>query len=80
MVANEIKDLAKQTADATGEIKSKIEGIQSSTVSCEIARDIAEVNQASSEMSNSSSQVNISAENLSKPAKELKEMVGRFKV
>ena len=31
VVANEIKDLAKQTADATGEIRSKIEGIQSST-------------------------------------------------
>lgn len=31
VVANEIKDLAKQTAEATGEIKEKIEGIQSST-------------------------------------------------
>ena len=31
VVANEIKDLAKQTAAATGEIKSRIEGIQSST-------------------------------------------------
>ncbi len=31
VVANEIKDLAKQTADATGEIRTKIEGIQNST-------------------------------------------------
>jgi methyl-accepting chemotaxis protein len=31
VVANEIKDLAKQTAEATGEIKIKIEGIQNST-------------------------------------------------
>lgn len=31
VVASEIKDLAKQTADATEDIKSKIEGIQSST-------------------------------------------------
>ena len=31
VVANEIKDLAKQTAEATGEIKNKIEGIQGST-------------------------------------------------
>ncbi len=31
VVANEIKDLAKQTASATGEIKSKIEGIQGTT-------------------------------------------------
>lgn len=31
VVANEIKDLAKQTAEATGEIKERIEGIQTST-------------------------------------------------
>jgi methyl-accepting chemotaxis protein len=31
VVANEIKDLARQTAQATGEIKSRVEGIQSST-------------------------------------------------
>ena len=31
VVANEIKDLAKQTADATGEIKNRIESIQNST-------------------------------------------------
>ena len=31
VVANEIKDLAKQTAEATGEIKRRIEGIQGST-------------------------------------------------
>jgi methyl-accepting chemotaxis protein len=31
VVANEIKDLAKQTAEATGEIKKRIDGIQSST-------------------------------------------------
>ena len=31
VVANEIKDLARQTAEATGEIKLRIEGIQNST-------------------------------------------------
>lgn len=31
VVANEIKDLAKQTAEATGEIKQRIEGIQGAT-------------------------------------------------
>ncbi len=31
VVANEIKELAKQTADATQEIKSRVDGIQSST-------------------------------------------------
>ena len=33
VVANEIKDLAKQTAEATLEIKLKIEGVQHSTIS-----------------------------------------------
>ncbi len=31
VVANEIKDLARQTAEATGEIKQRIDGIQNST-------------------------------------------------
>ena len=31
VVANEIKELARQTAEATGEIKQRVEGIQSST-------------------------------------------------
>lgn len=33
VVAGEIKDLARQTADATGEIRKKIDGIQTSTAS-----------------------------------------------
>ncbi|MDY7032007.1 MAG: methyl-accepting chemotaxis protein [Thermodesulfobacteriota bacterium] len=141
VVANEIKELAKQTAEATCEIKEKIEGIQgstsatvteigqiskvisdvneivstiataveeqsvttkeiasnvnqastgiqevtekaahSSTVSNEIAKDIGNVNQAASEMSNNSSRVNENAAELSELAKELKEMMGKFKV
>ena len=49
VVANEIKDLAKQTAEATGEIRSKIEGIQSSTDGTvahieQIAKVVGEVN------------------------------------
>lgn len=141
VVANEIKELARQTAEATQEIKSKIEGIQgstdetvteigqiskvindvneivstiataveeqsvttqeiagnvvqasqgisevnqnvaqSSTVSGEIAKDIADVNQSAGEMSNSSSQVNKSAEELLGLARQLKEIVGKFKI
>jgi methyl-accepting chemotaxis protein len=141
VVANEIKDLARQTASATGEIKSRVEGIQnstegtvteignitrvvnevneivstiataveeqsvttneiagnvaqaaqgidevnqnvaqSSTVSSEISRDISEVTQAASEISNSSSQISMSAESLNQLAKQLNDMVGRFKV
>lgn len=42
VVANEIKELAKQTADATGEIRSSIESIQSST-----AETVSEIRQIS---------------------------------
>ena len=141
VVANEIKELARQTAEATGEIKSRIESIQnstdgtvteignitqvvnevneivstiataveeqsvttneiasnvsqaaqgieevnenvaqSSTVSSEISQDIAEVTRASGEISNSSEQISMSAESLNQLAKQLNDMVGRFKV
>lgn len=50
VVANEIKELAKQTADATLEIKNQIDGIQTTTSSTvteiqEITRVINEVNE-----------------------------------
>ena len=50
VVANEIKELAKQTAAATGEIKSKIESIQNSTKGTvhqiqQITKVIAEVSE-----------------------------------
>jgi len=50
VVANEIKELAKQTADATHEIKAQIDGIQSSTSATvtqieNITRVINEVNE-----------------------------------
>ncbi len=49
VVANEIKELAKQTAEATGEIKSRIESIQNSTEGTvgqiqQITKVIGEVN------------------------------------
>ena len=141
VVANEIKELARQTADATREIKAKIDGIQSSTaetvteieeiskvvnevneivtgiaaaveeqsvntteiannvaqasdgisnitenvaqsslVAGEVAKDIAEVNHQTNEMSTSSSQVSTSAEELSGLAEQLKGIVGKFKI
>ncbi|BBO86868.1 methyl-accepting chemotaxis protein [Desulfosarcina ovata] len=50
VVANEIKDLAKQTADATQKIKMQIEGIQSKTDDTvneigQISKVISEINQ-----------------------------------
>jgi methyl-accepting chemotaxis protein len=44
VVANEIKELAKQTAEATGEIKQRIEGIQNSTtITVDQIRQISDV-------------------------------------
>ncbi len=141
VVASEIKNLARQTAEATLQIKGKIEGIQKSTqetvaeieevaiainsvnemidavaaaveeqsvttreiasnvtqaaqgiqevtenvtqssgVANAIAKDIAEVNQASGEMSHSGLQVSTSAEDLTKLSTELKKTVDQFKI
>lgn len=44
VVANEIKELARQTAEATGEIKTRIEGIQSSSLeTVDHIKDISKV-------------------------------------
>ncbi len=141
VVANEIKELAKQTAEATLEIKAKIAGIQgttqvtvdqiggitrviarvndlvatiatsveeqssatkniannvaqasqgiqevnenvnqSSLVSSQIAGDIAGISSAMNEMTDGSAQVNISAQDLSKLAEQLEQMVNQFKI
>ena len=141
VVANEIKELAKQTAEATHEIKAKIAGIQgttqvtvdqigeiarviarvndlvatiatsveeqssatkniannvaqasqgiqevnenvnqSSLVSSQIAGDIAGISSAMNEMTDGSAQVNISAQDLSKLAEQLEQMVHQFKI
>ncbi len=141
VVASEIKELAKQTAQATDEIKNRIDGIQNSTsgtvaqiqqitkvihdideivssiataveeqsittndiagnvaqaargiyevtqnvsqsssVALGIAREICGVNQAGEEISTNSSQVSLSADELKKLAKDLKEMVEVFKI
>ena len=141
VVANEIKELAKQTAAATGEIRTRIEGIQSSSletvdqirdiskviddvndivatiataveeqsvttkeiavnlaqgsqgireitenvgqsssVAGEIAKDIAEINEATTEMADNSSKASVKAEELTKMADRLNELVERFKV
>ncbi|MBF0378269.1 MAG: methyl-accepting chemotaxis protein [Desulfamplus sp.] len=141
VVASEIKELAKQTANATHEINEKINGIQSNTsdavseiikivkvinnvneivttiassveeqtvttqeisgnltqasagiqevnenvnqtssVAADISRDISDVSRAAQDMTNGSSQINISAKELAKLAKDINEMVSKFKV
>jgi methyl-accepting chemotaxis protein len=141
VVANEIKDLARQTASATGEIKTQIDGIQESTsetisrinkitnvitevnetvgvivkaveeqnkttleiaenisqatigiqevtenvgqssvVADEVARDINTVSGASAEVAQQSETTKSDAVRLRELAKELRSMVGEFKV
>jgi methyl-accepting chemotaxis protein len=48
VVANEIKELAKQTAEATQEIKNQIEGVQGSTLAT--VADIGEISQVIAEV------------------------------
>ncbi|MBF0572980.1 MAG: methyl-accepting chemotaxis protein [Desulfamplus sp.] len=141
VVASEIKELARQTANATHEINDKINGIQSNTrdavseiikivkvinsvneivttiassveeqtvttqeisgnltqasagiqevnenvnqtssVAADISRDISDVSRAAQDITNGSSQINISSKELAKLAKEINEMVSKFKV
>lgn len=53
---------------------------QTKEVTASINRDIAEVSQASNEMTTSSSQVDVSAEELARMAETINGMVGKFKV
>ena len=53
---------------------------QSSTVTADIAQEVAEVNAAADEMSRSNNQVTENANELSQLAEALKNMVGRFTV
>lgn len=69
VVANEIKDLARQTAQATGEIKDNISGIQSSTtqtiseidaitkIICEVNEVVATIASAVEEQSSATSEI-----------------------
>ncbi len=83
VVANEIKELAKQTADATGEIKSKIAGVQNSTsASVEqiagITTIIAKVNEIVTSINSSVSQQSAAtseiAENVGQVAQGIQEV------
>ena len=92
VVAGEIKDLARQTAEATAEIARKIRGIQEvteaavgrigdiSAVSGEIAKDIAEVSVSSGRVLNNSLQVKKEADDLAGLAERLGTLGKRFRI
>ncbi|MBI9089656.1 MAG: methyl-accepting chemotaxis protein [Desulfobacterium sp.] len=89
VVANEIKDLAQQTAAATGEIKAKVDGIQSSTDSsithidqiCGVINDIndiiAMIATAIAEQSATTSEIAENVSQTSQGIQEVSDNVGR---
>ena len=87
-IATAVEEQSAATSEIASNIAQASQGIQevnenvnqSSTVAGEITKDIAIVNQSSSEIANSGDQVKISAEDLKRMAGELKAIVGSFKV
>jgi methyl-accepting chemotaxis protein len=78
VTTQEIAKNVTQTSQGLGDVNANIS--RSSTVAAQIAQEIGEVKHAAGEMSANSIQVNDSSEALSHLAKQLNEMVGRFKV
>ncbi|WP_425400552.1 methyl-accepting chemotaxis protein [Aeoliella sp.] len=69
VVATEVKELARQTADATQDIRVRIEGIQSSTK--EAVRSIADVGEAIQQVNSTSSTIASAVEEQSITTKEI---------
>jgi methyl-accepting chemotaxis protein len=69
VVATEVKELAKQTANATQDIRSRIEGIQASTT--EAVRSIKEVGDAIQKVNSASSTIAAAVEEQSITTKEI---------
>ncbi len=73
VVANEIKELAKQTAEATGEIKSKITSIQGSTN--ETVDEIRQISNVISEVDEIVTEITMSVQEQSATSGEISENV-----
>ncbi|WP_319521282.1 methyl-accepting chemotaxis protein [uncultured Desulfosarcina sp.] len=69
VVANEIKELAKQTAEATGDIKQKIEGIQGTTTTT--VGQIAEITQVINDVNDVVATIATAVEEQSAATKEI---------
>lgn len=87
-IATAVEEQSVTTKEIAGNVSQASQGIQLvseniaqlSTVTADIAKDIAEVNRSSNNISNSSSDVEIKAQDLTKLATHLKDMVGKFKI
>ena len=75
VVANEIKDLAKQTAEATGEIRSKIQGIQETTEGT--VSHIEQITQVVNEVNSLVGTIAIAIEEQSAATREIAENVSQ---
>ncbi|MBF0111124.1 MAG: methyl-accepting chemotaxis protein [Desulfamplus sp.] len=73
VVANEIKDLAKQTSDATSEIKKMIDDIQKSTM--ETVKDIEEISTVINSVNKTVSEIATSVDEQSRTTREIAENV-----
>lgn len=73
VVANEIKELAKQTSDATGEIKSKIASIQTSTN--ETVGEIRQISTVIAEVDNIVSEIALAVQEQSATSGEISQNV-----
>ncbi|MEN8189820.1 MAG: HAMP domain-containing methyl-accepting chemotaxis protein [Thermodesulfobacteriota bacterium] len=75
VVANEIKELAKQTAEATGEIKNKIASIQGSTN--ETVKEISQISSVISEVDSIVTEIALAVQEQSATSGEISENVGQ---
>ncbi len=75
VVATEVKELAKQTADATEDIRSRINGIQGSTQ--EVVRSIDEISKVISEVNSVSTTIAAAVEEQSVTTKEIAKNVSQ---
>jgi methyl-accepting chemotaxis protein len=75
VVANEIKELAKQTAEATSEIKGKIEGVQGTTN--ETVRQIGEIGEVINKIDEIISSIAAAIEEQSVATKEISNNIGQ---
>jgi len=75
VVATEVKELAKQTADATEDIRNRIEGIQGSTQ--EVVRSIGEISEVIGEVSGVSRTIASAVEEQSITTKEISQSVAQ---
>ncbi|MBF0211632.1 MAG: HAMP domain-containing protein [Desulfamplus sp.] len=78
VTTQEISSNLTSAAHIIGEVNDHVN--QTSAVAVDISKDIADVSHAVKEITDGSSQINLNAKELSKLAKEINQMVIRFKV